>query len=86
MKRWVSFIFMVGMVMCLSAQSITLSGKVVDKESKESLAQVIVMLKTEDGKASSSAHRLWSCPEHPHIAIHYRQWYPLSSVSWEPLP
>ena len=51
MKRWVSFIFMVGMVMCLSAQSITLSGKVVDKESKESLAQVIVMLKTEDGKA-----------------------------------
>ena len=51
MKRWVSFVLMFGMVMCLSAQGITLSGKVVDRENKEPLANVIVMLKTVDSKA-----------------------------------
>ena len=51
MKRWVSFVLMFGMVMCLSAQGITLSGKVVDRDNKEPLANVIVTLKTVDSKA-----------------------------------
>ena len=51
MKRWVSFILMHGIAWCLMAQGVTLSGVVVDKENGKPLANVIVMLKTEDGKA-----------------------------------
>ena len=51
MKKWVSFMVLWGMSVCLSAQSITVSGRVVDGENKEPLSNVIVMLKTEDGKA-----------------------------------
>lgn len=40
-----------GMSMLLFAQSITLSGKVVDLEKGTPLSNVIVMLKTEDEKA-----------------------------------
>ena len=51
MKRLVSLMIVCGVSMLLSAQSMTLSGKVVDGGSKEPLPNVIVMLKTEDGKA-----------------------------------
>ena len=48
MKRLVSLMIVCGVSMLLSAQSMTLSGKVVDGGSKEPLPNVIVMLKTED--------------------------------------
>lgn len=51
MKKWVSFMVLWVMSMCLFAQGITLTGKVIDKETDEPLSNVIVMLKTEDGKA-----------------------------------
>jgi len=51
MKRLVLFLIVCGVSMFLSAQSITLSGKVVDLEKGAPLSNVIVMLKTEDGKA-----------------------------------
>lgn len=51
MKKWVSFMALWVMSMCLFAQGITLTGKVIDKETDEPLSNVIVMLKTEDGKA-----------------------------------
>ena len=51
MKRLVSLMIVCGVSMLLSAQSITLSGKVVDLEKGLPLSNVIVMLKTEDGKA-----------------------------------
>ena len=51
MKRLVSLMIVCGVSMLLSAQSITLSGKVVDLEKGVPLSNVIVMLKTEDGKA-----------------------------------
>ena len=51
MKRLVLFLIVCGVSMFLSAQSITLSGKVVDLEKGVPLSNVIVMLKTEDGKA-----------------------------------
>ena len=51
MKRLVLFLIVCGVSMLLSAQSITLSGKVVDLEKGVPLSNVIVMLKTEDGKA-----------------------------------
>ena len=51
MKRLLLFLIVCGVSMLLSAQSITLSGKVVDLEKGVALSNVIVMLKTEDGKA-----------------------------------
>ena len=51
MKRLVLFPIVCGVSMLLSAQSITLSGKVVDLEKGVPLSNVIVMLKTENGKA-----------------------------------
>ena len=51
MKRLLLFLIVCGVSMLLSAQSITLSGKVVDLEKGVPLSNVIVMLKTEDGKA-----------------------------------